>query len=169
AGGFAVDPATPRNGIVTAFVLVGSFGSDVILPSNGGRPAVLLTIATAAAPASWPTYALCTRAHAPVVPMLGPPRRTTTIVWLRSVVVGYSDAKHPSAIEPSGFFSTRIDNDPLGRAAPLASIAVIAGLLNCAAGNVGVASSAATDRTPLAVLGEPTTYALLPWFPAENT
>ena len=127
-------------------VCVGSFGSEVILPSNGGKPAVLLAITTAAAPAACPTYALWTRAHGPVVPTAGPPRRTRTIVLLRSVPVGYSDKKQPSAIEPSAFFSTRILSG-LARQSqpPLASIPVTPCGLNVAAGNVGVASSAA-DR-----------------------
>ncbi len=46
---------TPTNGIVT----------PGMVPSNGGRPAALLTMITAAAPAAWPLMARSTRAQTP--------------------------------------------------------------------------------------------------------
>src|SRR5262249_2230869 len=61
--GFA-PPATPRNGIVTLNGTPSS-GLLVILPSNGGRLAELLTMITPAAPACWPKIAFATRAHVP--------------------------------------------------------------------------------------------------------
>src|SRR5690348_15631154 len=75
---------------------------------------------------------------------------------------------------PLGLVRTLSGNAPLGSAAPLASIVAIdAPVLE----NVRVApgycgtlpSMPATDRTPLAVLGEPTTYAPGPLLPADAT
>jgi hypothetical protein len=57
-------PLTPKNGMVTVYASPVS-GFDVISPSNGGRPVVLLIITTALAPAFCPKIARATRAHTP--------------------------------------------------------------------------------------------------------
>src|SRR6187397_1279166 len=64
ASALVVGPLTPRNGIVTSNG-VPSSGFERIGPSNGGRPAALLIMATAAAPACWPKIARATRAQVP--------------------------------------------------------------------------------------------------------
>src|SRR5262249_54542926 len=48
-------------------------GLDVMFPSNGGKPAALLAMITAAAPACCPKIAFATRAQVP---------RLTTAIWL---------------------------------------------------------------------------------------
>src|SRR5215472_9695350 len=116
---------TPRNGMVTLCCSPVS-GLEVIGPSNGGKPAVLLIIATAASPASSPNTALATRAQVP--------RLVTTTM---PAVPAYSALLQPNETDPSALRSTFTLNDPPGSGAPLASIA-------------------ATESTPLAVLGEPT-------------
>src|SRR5690348_7413410 len=75
---------------------------------------------------------------------------------------------------PLGLVRTLSGNDPLGSGAPLASIVAIGATalenVRVAPGYVGTLPSiAATDRTPLAVLGEPTTYAPGPLLPADAT
>src|SRR5918995_5409330 len=57
-------PRTPRNGMVTVNGSPVS-GLEVMGPSNGGNPASVLIIATAAAPACWPKMARATRAQVP--------------------------------------------------------------------------------------------------------
>ena len=138
---------TPRNGIVTLCCSPVS-GFEVIGPSKGGYPLALLIITTAASPASSPKTARATRAHEP--------RLVTTTL---PAVPAYSALLQPSETVPSGFRSTLTVNDPLGSAAPLASMADTGppARLSVAPGYVGTLPSiAATDRTPLAVLGEPT-------------
>src|SRR5438128_1122351 len=133
-----------------------------MVPSKGGNPEELLIITTAASPASSPKTARATRAHIP--------RRVTTTL---PAVPAYSALWQPREMDPSAFLSTLTGNEPLGRIAPLASIAVTeAPVLNAsvAPGYTGtVASIAATERIPLDVLGEPTRYALLPSLPADVT
>ena len=102
---------TPRNGIVT---LCRSPVSGLVLmgPSKGGKPVALLIITTAAAPASSPNTARATRAQVP--------RLVTTIL---PTVPAYSALLQPRETVPSALRSTLMVNDPLGSAAPLASIA----------------------------------------------
>src|SRR5512140_170986 len=77
---------TPRNGMVTVNGTPSS-GLNVIGPSNGGRPATLFTITTAAAPACCPKMAFATRAQTP--------RCTTTIVF------GGSGPPKSATVQPS--------------------------------------------------------------------
>src|SRR5260370_15095229 len=145
---------TPRKGIVTLCCSPVS-GFCVIGPSKGGKAPELLIITTAASPASSPKTARATRAHVPRVV-------TTTI----PAVPAYSALLQPSDTDPSALRPTLPLDVPLGSAAPLASIACT-GLcaappelvrLRGAPGRVGVLpSTAATESTPLAGLGEPPT------------
>src|SRR5258708_5028563 len=145
---------TPRNGIVTLCCSPVS-GFCVIGPSKGGKAAELLIITTAASPASSPKTARATRAHVPRVV-------TTTI----PAVPSYSALLQPSDTDPSALRSTLTLNVPLGSAAPWAASAG-AGLGGPRRGWVGwrvgrgrggvLPWPAATESTPLAALGEPTT------------
>ena len=72
ASGLVGGPKMPRNGMVTVNGIPVS-GFERIGPSNGGKLATLLIIATAAAPACWPKTARATRAHTP---------RSVTASWL---------------------------------------------------------------------------------------
>src|SRR5581483_306385 len=113
---------------------------------------------TAAAPFFWPKIARATRAQVP--------RLVTTIM---PAVPSYSAGSQPSEIPPVAVLSTLTVNGPVGTAAPLASIAVMAGRSMVAAGKVGVGSLAATDIAPSALAGEPWMYWFVPLLPAEAT
>src|SRR5882762_9012787 len=144
-------PFTPRNGIVT---LKGtpSSGLAVIGPSNGGKPAALFTITTAAAPACWPKMAFATRAQVP--------RFTTAIVF------GGSGPPKAAALQPSdrlesAFFITfMLKVDEAGNANSLALTAgiVVPEKVSCAPGNFVFDDSATTEMAPSALDGEPVTY-----------
>src|SRR5258705_1754908 len=106
---------TPRNGIVTVNCWPVS-GLLVIGPSNGGNVAALLTMTTAAAPASCPKIARATRAQVP--------RAVTTILPVTPALL-YSLGSHPNEIEPFGLRNTFTGSAvPSVNAPPFALMAV---------------------------------------------
>src|SRR5690242_14824158 len=157
--------------MVTVPLKLGSSGSLVIVPSKGGKPAELLTMITPAAPAWKATTALWTRAQMPrsttrTVPAGHgcPPFAASSPATVQPTLIGSPSTPEPVGVETCWPVpgTTRRVYVAEGTVAPLASIASIGPpppLLNtrCAPGNVGVvASIAATESTPFAVLGEPT-------------
>src|SRR5581483_1292445 len=177
-----VAPGTPRNGIVTWYWKPpksggpGASGSFVIVPSNGGNADELLTMITPAAPACWAKIAFATRAQTPrsttiTSPVTGPDAVSSATLQPRLMPFG------PVSVEPSdascavgGMIFT--GNEPLGMAAPFASIAVSDEpfeKLRFAAGNDCVGSFAAADSVSAAVPGEPVRYGTLPPLPDEET
>src|SRR6202171_2926489 len=93
---------TPRKGMVTPGIVF----------SNGGNPASVLIITTAAAPCACPICARATRAQTP--------RKGTTTL---PATPAYSDSLPPREIELSGFRRTMMGSEPPGRGALFALMA----------------------------------------------
>src|SRR5882672_6462983 len=153
---------TPRNGIVTRNASPVS-GFPVIWPSKGGKPAALLTINTAAAPAFWPNTARATRAQVP--------RAVTTSFPVTPAAV-YSAGLQPSEIAPPVRSTTIGRVVPSVNVAPLALMAftvLVADSFRAAPGNEAVESTAATLIAFSPEAGDPVMYGFGPLFPAEAT
>src|SRR5882672_7141107 len=157
---------TPRNGIVTVNGMWVS-GLDVIGPSNGGSPAALFTMTTAAAPACWPKIAFATRAQLPRLTTaivfggseLGPPKAATlqpSDSSAESVPPGPSGS---TVVAGSSTITLTVYVDDGGSAKPFALMAVRSplGIWICAPGVEGVESVAAVAIAPAATPGEPAT------------
>ncbi len=158
-------PAIPTNGIVTTNG-VPSSGFDLIGPSIGGKPAALLIIATAAAPACWPKIGFAARAQTPrfttaSVPGAMAPKSATEQPSdsSRSVVAGLSVIT----------LTVRVIGPVYGCSLAFTPVSVPLASATLTAGKLGDESFAATERAPSAVPGEPVMYWFGPLLPEDAT